>query len=317
LSERERERFVCQRECISVRNELQQDIVITIWVMRYYYCCCYTHTQTYPYTHKQTQAHTKKNRKHKHKHTHTRTDTHTHANTHTRTYTHWRWYALQEAGPADITNKTIWQVQRSRGQRTVDRTPQGQHGADDMQSGSLQQDWKHGLHTLQTLQGMFKDMSDSGLERQAQSCVFMKPTAADLKVFGNIVEHAKSSEWLGIVKLDKNNNQAQVQDGDAGIVQRLPLCCDKVNWEKALITIGIFADAYMNRGQFRKNLHWLTLSLEIARQIEPGPALLRVGTSLMRISVGQVALGRFELAVANTQQAIFELAVANTQQAIL
>jgi|AntRauMFilla1563_2_1112583.scaffolds.fasta_scaffold03621_4 hypothetical protein len=50
LSERERERFVCQRKCISVRNELHQDIVITRWVMRYYYYCCYTPCALVPLT---------------------------------------------------------------------------------------------------------------------------------------------------------------------------------------------------------------------------------------------------------------------------
>jgi len=50
LSERERERFVSQRKCISVRNELHQDIVITRWVMRYYYYCCYTPCALVPLT---------------------------------------------------------------------------------------------------------------------------------------------------------------------------------------------------------------------------------------------------------------------------
>ena len=160
--------------------------------------------------------------------------------------------------------------------------------------------------------------------RHKSVCVFTKPTVADLVAFGNIVAYAREGNWFEIVKLDRQTRgttttttTTQVQDSAADIVQRLWTCSEQEHRRKALMITEIFADAYLNRAQFRTGLHWSTLSMAIAAEIEPGPASLLVGTALMNISAARVAMGCFEQATADTLQAICIFQQARSPQKLV
>jgi len=158
--------------------------------------------------------------------------------------------------------------------------------------------------------------------RHKSACVFIKPQVADLVAYGKIVVYARQGNWFEIVRLDCHTHgttaaAAQMQDFAAGIVQRLWTCSEPEHRSKALLIAEIFADAYLNRAQFRKGLHWATLTMEIAAEIEPGPASLLVGTALMNISATRAAMGCFEQATADTQQAICIFQQARSPQKLV
>lgn len=158
--------------------------------------------------------------------------------------------------------------------------------------------------------------------RHKSVCVFRKAAVADLVAFGNLVVYARKGNWFDIVKLDRHirtttTTTAEMPDSAAGIVQRLWTCSEQEHRRKALTITEIFADAYLNRAQYRKGLHWATLSMAIAGEIEPGPASLLMGTALMNISAARAAMGCFEQATADTQHAIHIFQQARSPQKLV
>jgi len=126
----------------------------------------------------------------------------------------------------------------------------------------------------------------------------------DMDFFNAIRGLVVRRDWLGIIRHEICLADDSGTSSPVAIEARLHLCYRQEHRHDALNMAGFFCDALLNCAYYRRSLKWASLYFKCARCIDPQPVSERVGLARMRLAQSYIALGDFEIALRNSEQAM-------------